>query len=235
MQTIAERLKTAQDKIAHAAASVNRPLNSIKLLAVSKTKPVSDIKQAYDAGQRFFGENYIQEGVEKIQNLASLEDIEWHLIGPIQSNKTAVVAQHFDWVQSVDRSKIARRLNTQRPDYLPPLNVCIQVNIDNEDTKSGVLERQLDDLIREVDSLTRLNLRGLMAIPSPHLDADQQMGSLKRLRALFEQYQIGRPQFDTLSVGMSSDTTAAIENGSTMVRIGTAIFGARSAKPSNQQ
>ena len=228
MQTIAERLKTAQDKIAKATAKANRPSNSVQLLAVSKTKPVSDIKQAYDAGQRLFGENYVQEGVEKIKDLVSLTDIEWHLIGPIQSNKTALVAGHYDWVQSIDRIKIAKRLNQQRPAELPPLQVCIQINIDNEFTKSGVSLDDLDQLVKAVDTMENLTLRGLMAIPSPNVSAEQQVQSLQKLTALFEHYQGQRPLFDTLSVGMSNDMTAAIENGSTMVRIGTAIFGARS-------
>lgn len=228
MQTIADRLSCARQGIALATAKAHRPLNSVKLLAVSKTKPVSDIMVAYEAGQRMFGENYVQEGIEKIQQLATtISDIEWHMIGPIQSNKTKTVAEHFDWVQSVDREKIARRLNEQRPSHLPPLNVCIQVNIDDENSKSGVKLNEFDALARFIQTQDRLHLRGVMAIPKANPNSEEQHNSLTALKELFDQYHTNLTSFDTLSVGMSSDMEHAIVHGSTMVRIGTAIFGAR--------
>jgi len=227
MQTIAERLNSALKGIDQAATSAHRPPNSVKLLAVSKTKPVSDIMEAYEAGQRMFGENYVQEGVEKVQELSHLDDLEWHMIGPIQSNKTKIVAEHFDWVQSVDREKIARRLNEQRPDSLPPLNVCIQVNIDDEESKSGISPGELPSLIEFIESQERLTLRGLMAIPKANPSEEQQHKSLAKLKELFDHYHTSLSNFDTLSVGMSSDMAEAIQHGSTMVRVGTAIFGKR--------
>ncbi len=227
MQTIADRLNSAQKGIDQAANNAHRPPKSVKLLAVSKTKPVSDIIEAYEAGQRRFGENYVQEGVEKVQELSHLENIEWHMIGPIQSNKTKVVAEHFDWVQSVDREKIARRLSEQRPESMPPLNVCIQVNIDDEDSKSGVSLSELDALVTFIESQERLILRGLMAIPKANPSKEQQRASLTQLKELFDHYHTSLSNFDTLSVGMSSDMAEAIQHGSTMVRIGTAIFGKR--------
>jgi len=227
MQTIAERLDSARKGIDQAATSAHRPPNSVKLLAVSKTKPVSDIMEAYEAGQRMFGENYVLEGVEKVQELSNLDNIEWHMIGPIQSNKTKVVAEHFDWVQSVDREKIARRLNEQRPESLPPLNVCIQVNVDDEDSKSGVSLSELASLVEFVSSQERLCLRGLMAIPKANPDDEQQRQTLSKLKELFDHYHTSLSNFDTLSVGMSSDMVEAIHHGSTMVRVGTAIFGKR--------
>ncbi|QPG06265.1 YggS family pyridoxal phosphate-dependent enzyme [Salinimonas marina] len=229
MQTIAERLKTTYARIEQATAQANRPLKSVRLLAVSKTKPVSDIRLAYEAGQRLFGENYIQEGVEKIQALQDCDDIEWHMIGPIQSNKTRVVAAHFDWVQSVDRLKIARRLHEQRPDNLAPLNVCIQLNLDDEASKSGVSAEELPALIDQVSRFKRLRLRGLMAIPKASASSEEQQQTLARLAELFGQYHTKLSNFDTLSVGMSGDLEVAIAHGSHMVRVGTAIFGARNS------
>jgi len=227
MQTIAERINSALEGITQAATSVHRPPNSVKLLAVSKTKPVSHIIEAYEAGQRMFAENYVQEGVEKVQELGHLTDIEWHMIGPIQSNKTKVVAEHFHWVQSVDREKIARRLNDQRPNNLPALNVCIQLNIDDEDSKSGVKPSELDGLIQFIESQEKLCLRGIMAIPKANPSEEEQALTLGKLKELYDHYHKSLANFDTLSVGMSSDMNAAIKNGSTMVRIGTAIFGKR--------
>ena len=227
MQTIAERINSALEGITQAATSVHRPPNSVKLLAVSKTKPVSDIIEAYEAGQRMFAENYVQEGVEKVQELAHLTDIEWHMIGPIQSNKTKVVAEHFHWVQSVDREKVARRLNDQRPNNLPALNVCIQLNIDDEDSKSGVKPSELDGLIQFIESQEKLCLRGIMAIPKANPSEEERAHTLGKLKELYDHYHKSLANFDTLSVGMSSDMNAAIKNGSTMVRIGTAIFGKR--------
>lgn len=227
MQTIAERLKLAHERIDQATARSHRPSNSVQLLAVSKTKPVSDIRQAYEAGQRLFGENYIQEGVEKIQALSELEDIEWHMVGPIQSNKTRLVAAHFDWVQSVDRLKIARRLNEQRPSHLEPLNVCIQLNLNDESSKSGIGAEQLPELVEQIEQFENLCLRGIMAIPQAEVSDAQQNDTLRQLAELFGQYHTKLSNFDTLSVGMSGDLEAAIAHGSTMVRVGTAIFGAR--------
>lgn len=227
MQTIAERLKSARTRIERATTSAHRPLNSVQLLAVTKTKPVSDIVQAYEQGQRLFGENYVQEGVEKVQQLSQYDNIEWHMIGPLQSNKTKVVAEHFDWVQTIDREKIARRLNDQRPDDKPPLNVLIQLNIDDEDSKSGIQPAELSAMIDTIQTLPKLRLRGLMAIPKAAQDEQQQNATLNALADLFHQYQQNLSEFDTLSVGMSGDMGAAILHGSTMVRIGSAIFGAR--------
>ncbi|MEW9797187.1 YggS family pyridoxal phosphate-dependent enzyme [Alteromonas sp. CYL-A6] len=227
MQTIAERLTSAHARIDQAIVDAHRPPNSVQLLAVSKTKPVSDIRLAYDAGHRLFGENYIQEGVEKIKELSDLTDITWHMIGPIQSNKTRLVAEHFDWVQSIDREKIARRLNEQRPDSLPPLNVCIQVNIDDENSKSGVSPDELDALVSAVSEMKNLTLRGLMAIPKADPTPQEQTESLSALASLFARYHTKLSNFDTLSVGMSADLEQAIRHGSTMVRVGTAIFGQR--------
>lgn len=227
MQTIAERLNSTREGIVQATALAHRPPNSVKLLAVSKTKPVSQINLAYEAGQRLFGENYIQEGVEKVQALQHLDDIEWHMIGPIQSNKTKLVAEHFNWVQSIDREKIARRLSEQRPQELGPLYVCIQVNIDSEVSKSGVTPDDVASLATAIEQLPNLKLRGLMAIPKANAREEEQHNSLCKLQELFDSVGTSRPEFDTLSVGMSGDMQAAIANGSTMVRVGTAIFGAR--------
>ena len=175
-----------------------------------------------------FGENYVQEGVEKVQQLGEYADIEWHMIGPLQSNKTKVVAEHFDWVQTIDREKIARRLNDQRPSSMKPLNVLIQLNIDDEDSKSGIQPAELPALIDTIQTMPNLKLRGLMAIPKAAPDEQQQNATLSALADLFHQYQQNLSEFDTLSVGMSGDMDAAIAHGSTMVRIGSAIFGARS-------
>ncbi|WP_296044045.1 YggS family pyridoxal phosphate-dependent enzyme [uncultured Alteromonas sp.] len=227
MQTIADRLINAHQEIDNAVASANRNPHSVRLLAVSKTKPVSDIELAYEAGQRLFGENYIQEGVDKIQTLKHLSDIEWHMIGPIQSNKTKIVAEHFDWVQSIDRLKIARRLNDQRPEGMPPLNVCIQLNIEQEDSKSGIVPEALPGLVQEILNLPRLSLRGVMAIPAAEVTPEAQGQTLTALQSIYNQLAAQVDTVDTLSVGMSGDMRQAIAHGSTMVRIGTAIFGAR--------
>ncbi|MFC3092669.1 YggS family pyridoxal phosphate-dependent enzyme [Alteromonas sediminis] len=230
MQTIAERLDIAHNAIKLAAKAAHRDYHSVQLLAVSKTKPVSDIHLAYKAGQRMFGENYVQEGVEKILHCQSLSGMEWHMIGPIQSNKTKLVAEHFDWVQSVDREKIARRLDAQRPESLPPLNICIQINIDDESSKSGVGLDQADTLMAAVESLPRLTLRGIMAIPKANASDEERAHSFARLQQLFSHAQERFPQVDTLSLGMSNDMTTAIQYGSTMVRLGTALFGSRDKK-----
>lgn len=201
--------------------------NSVKLLAVSKTKPIAAIEEAIRAGQRAFGENYVQEGVEKIQHFAARKELEWHFIGALQSNKTRVVAAHFDWVQTIDRLKIAERLNEQRPAELPPLNVLIQINISDEASKSGISPDKMLPLATEIAKLPNLKLRGLMAIPKPESEPEKQKAALAHMQQLFQQLQAEFDGIDTLSMGMSDDMAAAIECGSTMVRIGTAIFGAR--------
>ncbi|GGZ49390.1 MAG: YggS family pyridoxal phosphate-dependent enzyme [Alteromonadaceae bacterium] len=226
MGTIAERLKIALKTITQSVCEANRPANSVKLLAVTKTKPVSDIVQAYEAGHRLFGENYVQEGVDKIQQLSELDDIEWHFIGPLQSNKTRPVAENFDWVHSIDRLKIAQRLNDQRSAH-KKLNVCIQVNIDNEASKAGVPPEDVNLLAEQISNMPNLTLRGLMTIPKAQQNAEMQRKSLSAMNALFVQLQTKYPQIDTLSMGMSNDMQLAIECGSTMVRIGSAIFGSR--------
>jgi pyridoxal phosphate enzyme (YggS family) len=226
METIAERLKSIQITIEQSTLDAHRPLNSVKLLAVSKTKPVSDIVQAYKAGQRLFGENYGQEGVEKIQMLQSLDDIEWYFIGPLQSNKTRLVAENFDWVQAIDRLKIAKRLNDQ---VIPnkKLNVCIQVNIDDDENKAGIDVNELHDFAKAINELPNLRLRGLMTIPKANQSQAQQTASFEHMAALFNNLKKQYSSVDTLSMGMSGDMQNAIDNGSTMVRIGSAIFGLR--------
>lgn len=207
------------------------PTQEVTLLAVSKTKPFADILKAYHAGQRQFGENYVQEGVEKIQlaQQQNLNDITWHLIGPLQSNKTRIVAEHFDWVQTIDRVKIAERLSQQRPDHLQPLQVLIQINISDENSKSGIVPQQMEELAQQIINLPKLQLRGLMAIPAPTEDINQQTAVFNQMKVLLQQLQQRFPQqkIDTLSMGMTDDMQTAIACGSTMVRIGTAIFGKR--------
>ena len=226
METIAERLKSVQITVEQSTLDAHRPLNAVKLLAVSKTKPVSDIVQAYEAGQRLFGENYVQEGVEKIQILRSHDNIEWHFIGPLQSNKTRLVAENFDWVQAIDRLKIAQRLNDQvTPNKI--LNVCIQVNIDDDDNKAGIGVSELNDFAKAIVELPNLRLRGLMTIPKANQSQAQQTTSFAHMAMLFEDLKQHYSSVDTLSMGMSGDMQCAINNGSTMVRVGTAIFGSR--------
>lgn len=225
--TIAERLKSALDSIAETAGKIGIQSDTVKLLAVSKTKPNEMIEQAYAAGQRAFGENYVQEGVDKIQQLAHLKEVEWHLIGPLQSNKCKPVAENFNWVQSVDREKIAKRLNDNRPESLPALNVCIQLNINQEESKSGLALEQVEKLAEYINTLPKLTLRGIMAIPQKAQTDEELTQTFKQLQHCFLQLQSRYPTIDTLSMGMSADMAQAIENGSTMVRIGTAIFGAR--------
>ncbi|MDK9559833.1 YggS family pyridoxal phosphate-dependent enzyme [Gallibacterium anatis] len=207
------------------------PTQEVTLLAVSKTKPFADILKAYHAGQRQFGENYVQEGVEKIQlaQQQNLNDITWHLIGPLQSNKTRIVAEHFDWVQTIDRVKIAERLSQQRPDRLQPLQVLIQINISDENSKSGIVPQQMEELAQQIINLPKLQLRGLMAIPAPTEDINQQTVVFNQMKVLLQQLQQRFPQqkIDTLSMGMTDDMQTAITCGSTIVRIGTAIFGKR--------
>lgn len=208
-----------------------------QLLAVSKTKPLSAIKEAYQCGQRLFGENYVQEAVDKIQQLKQdsqpdnrYEQIVWHFIGPIQSNKTKLIAEHFDWVQSIDRIKIAQRLNDQRPTGLAKLNVCLQINISEEESKSGAKQTQMFELAELVNQLPNLQLRGIMCIPQKTSDPELQNKQLQQMQQLYLSLQAQFTEVDTLSMGMTNDMQVAIENGSTMVRIGTAIFGARADK-----
>lgn len=227
---ILQNLQQVNQRIQQAVQAANRSENGVTLLAVSKTKPVEAILAAYQAGQRQFGENYVQEGVEKIQYFESKQlDIEWHFIGPLQSNKTKLVAEYFDWMQTLDREKIANRLNEQRPYYKKPLNVLIQINISDESSKSGIQPEQMLDLAEHIKGLPHLCLRGLMAIPAPTNNADEQKLVFQKMQQLFQQLQQALPecQIDTLSMGMSEDLNSAIECGSTMVRVGTAIFGAR--------
>jgi len=204
----------------------DRQANSVLLLAVSKKKPASAIREALSSGQRHFGENYVDEGVEKILELDDPSLI-WHFIGGIQSRKTSLIATHFHWAHGVDRLKIARRLSEQRPANLPPLNICLQVNLDNEPSKSGVTLEELTELAGLCTTLDNLSLRGLMAIPAPRETLEAQREVLARLRNALEQLKADHPLMDTLSMGMSADMQAAIAEGATIVRVGTAIFGAR--------
>lgn len=223
MTFIKNNLSTVQRQINDALDKFARSKDSVKLLAVSKTKPITAIEKAYEAGQRDFGENYLQESVDKITQLAHLPDAVWHFIGPIQSNKTTAIANNFSWVHSVDRAKIARRLNEQRSSQDTPLNVCLQVNISGESTKSGMLVEELDELAQIVDSSPNLVLRGIMAIPKK----DAPKSSYVAMNELYISLKSQFSTVDTFSMGMSADLEIAIEHGSTMVRIGTAIFGAR--------
>ena len=224
--SIAQNLAQVHAQIQSACQSAGRPLGSVQLLAVSKTWGPDAVRAAHAAGQTTFGENYIQEAVDKITALRDLPLV-WHCIGPIQSNKTRLVAEHFDWVHSIDRLKIAERLSEQRPDHLPPLQVCIQVNVDGGANKSGVSPQALPALAQAVAALPRLQLRGLMTIPEP-AETDAQMRAVHRqAKDLFDQLRAQGLPLDTLSMGMSADLTAAIAEGSTMVRVGTAIFGQR--------
>lgn len=227
MASIAENISAIRDEIGKAAVACGRSAASVALLAVSKTQGPEKVREAYAAGQRDFGENYVQEALSKIGALP-LPGLCWHFIGPIQSNKTREIAEHFQWVHSVDRLKIAQRLSAQRPTSLGPLNICIQVNISGEDSKSGVTLTEAADLCEAIQGLDNICLRGLMAIPAPSADAGQQRQTFRPLAQLLQRLAEKYPQMDTLSIGMSGDYAAAIAEGSTIVRIGTAIFGARS-------
>ena len=223
---VTENYRKIQDLLAKAAAEAGRPADHIRLLAVSKTKPVEAILAAADAGQRDFGENFVQEGLQKIRQCGR-DDLVWHFIGHLQSNKTRLVAEHFDWVHTVDRLKIARRLSDQRPPHAAPLNVCIEVNVDAEPSKSGVSPAALPALARDVAALPRLTLRGLMCLPAIREGFDAQRQPFAALRELLESLNEEGMGLDTLSMGMSADYAAAIQEGATIVRVGTAIFGAR--------
>lgn len=230
MTTIEDNLQQVRGRLTTACAQAHRDAQDVTLLAVSKTFGAEAVMQAAAAGHRAFGENYIQEGVEKIQALRALApglDLEWHCIGPVQSNKTRLVATHFDWVQSLDRLKIAQRLSEQRPPDRPALQVCLQVNVDGGANKSGVTPGELDDLATAVAGLPRLRLRGLMCIPEPAAGFEAQKVVLLQARALFDGLNARGFGLDTLSMGMSDDLEAAVAAGSTMVRIGRAVFGSR--------
>jgi len=226
MTTIAAKLQTVRQRIANACAAAGRDVNEVTLLPVSKTFGPDAVREAFAAGETAFGENYIQEAVEKQALLADLP-LQWHCIGAIQSNKTRLVAAHFDWAHTVDRLKIAQRLSDQRPEALPPLQVCIQVNIDGGPSKSGIAPDEALALAREIVQLPRLRLRGLMTIPEPAEDFAAQLAVHRAARKLFEQLREAGLPLDTLSMGMTADLEAAIHAGSTMVRVGTAIFGGR--------
>ncbi|HEY2561946.1 MAG TPA: YggS family pyridoxal phosphate-dependent enzyme [Caldimonas sp.] len=229
---IADKIAQVNARIASACAAAGRPVQSVTLLAVSKTFGAADVAAAHAAGQRRFGENYVQEAVAKIAVLRTLlPRPEWHLIGPLQSNKTRVVAEGFDWVHSIDRLQLAERLSAQRPAALPPLSICLQVNVSGEASKSGVSSADLAPLAHAVAALPRLRLRGLMAIPAPAVGIAAQRQPHRLLHGCFEALRGEGLDLDTLSAGMSDDLEAAILEGSTMVRVGTAIFGSRPAQP----
>ncbi|MDX1300662.1 MAG: YggS family pyridoxal phosphate-dependent enzyme [Pseudomonas sp.] len=223
MSTIAENIAKVGVRIREAAQASQRDCGSVGLLAVSKTKPAAAVREAFDAGTADFGENYLQEALDKQAQLRDLP-LTWHFIGPIQSNKTKPIAEHFSWVHSVDRLKIAERLSAQRPTYLPPLNICLQVNVSGEASKSGCSPDELAALAQAVTQLPNLHLRGLMTIPEPTDDPAEQRAAFARLRELQQGLNL---DFDTLSMGMSHDLEAAIAEGATWVRIGTALFGVR--------
>ncbi|ACT05639.1 alanine racemase domain protein [Dickeya chrysanthemi Ech1591] len=228
--TVRQNLQDVRQKISAAAQCCGRDPQEITLLAVSKTKPVSAIEEAIAAGQRAFGENYVQEGVDKVRYFQTHQPdtaLEWHFIGPLQSNKSRLVAEHFDWCHTIDRLRIAQRLSEQRPPHLPPLNVLLQVNISREASKSGIPADELAELAASVAQLPNLRLRGLMAIPAPETEHARQLAIFRQMTELFLQLKADYGTLDTLSMGMTDDMAAAIEAGSTMVRIGTAIFGAR--------
>ncbi len=224
------RLAAVRERIGRACERAGRPIDSVTLVAASKTFPASAVREAIDAGQRHFGENYAQEGVAKVAEIAAKgasTDLSWHFMGPIQSNKTASIAQHFQWVHTIEREKIARRLAAQRDDSLPPLEVCIEVNVSGEASKSGIAPDALPALAETIATLPRLRLRGLMAIPEPTRDEALARRRFAHLRELRDSLNARGHALDTLSMGMSADMEAAIAEGATLVRIGTAIFGER--------
>lgn len=231
MTIIAYRLQEVIAAIQH-AQDASPFKQQVKLVAVSKAQSADAVREAYQAGQTIFGENYLQEALDKQQLLTDL-NIEWHFIGPIQSNKTQPISQNFDWVHSVDRLKIAQRLNDARPADLAPLQICLQVNVSNEDSKSGIAPADLAALASEIQKLPKLTLRGLMAIPAPSKDVTQQTAQFKQVRQCYDALLAQGFALDTLSIGMSDDYLPAIAQGATFVRIGSAIFGARPAKVLN--
>ncbi len=226
MNTLTERLKQIRAQITKAEDRYQRPTGAVKLLAVSKTRPIEDIREALAAGQCDFGESYLQEALPKVEALAG-DVICWHFIGPIQSNKTRAIAEHFSWVHSVDRLKIAQRLSEQRPAQLPPLNICLQVNISRDPAKAGVDPAAAPALALEITRLPHIRLRGLMTIPAQSDTFEQQRRAFHAMQVLFESMRQQGIELDTLSMGMSDDMEAAIAEGATLVRIGSAIFGAR--------
>jgi PLP dependent protein len=233
MTTIESNLEGVRKRIRQACAAAGRDVTEVTLLAVSKTFDADAIRRARVAGQRVFGENYVQEGVEKIRALRSCPEgagLEWHCIGPVQSNKSRLVAEHFDWMQSVDRLRIAQRLSEQRPEGMPPLQICLQVNVDGGLNKSGVAPEELPALAEAVARLPGLRLRGLMSVPEPVDGFDAQRAVFLQVRALYDDLRSRGFELDTLSLGMSDDLDAAVAAGSTMVRVGRAIFGSRPAR-----
>ena len=227
---VADSLAAVRERIAAAERRFDRPPGSVALVAVAKTKPADLIREAWEAGQRQFGENFVQEAAGKIDELAELAGpggIEWHFVGALQANKSRTVAERFDWVHTVDRVRIARRLSDQRPAWLAPLNVCLQVNVSGEASKSGADASEVDELASAVAGLPRLRLRGLMAIPRPCAGLDAQRAALRPLADAYERLRGGGHPLDTLSMGMTDDLEAAVAEGSTLVRIGTAVFGPR--------
>ena len=227
MRNIAKSLESLKQKVVLAEQRFGRQAGSVKMLAVSKTRSIQDIITAAGQGQRDFGENYAQEAVAKITSLID-HNLVWHFIGPVQSNKTQAIAAYFDWVHSVDRIKIIKRLNDARPDHLAPINLCIQINISKELNKAGIRPEELEQLLSECTNFTGVRIRGLMALPKPSDDFEQQRLQFHELKKLFDKINVNGGRYDTLSMGTSNDFEAAIAEGSTIVRIGTAIFGARS-------
>ena len=223
---ILQNVTKLTSRVRLAAQKSQRSPRDISIVAASKTRPAEIIEQAFEAGLTNFGENYLQESLEKIEQLRALK-IVWHFIGPIQSNKTRSIAENFDWVHSVDRAKVARRLSAQRPDNLPPLQLCLQVNISQEPSKSGVTAQEVPELVQEISELKNIQLRGLMAIPAATTDAHQQLLAFGQMRELLESVQAMSSTMDTLSMGMSGDLEAAIAQGSTLIRVGSDIFGPR--------
>ena len=227
---VADSLAAVRERIAAAERRFDRPPGSVALVAVAKTKPAALIREAWEAGQRRFGENFVQEAVAKVDELSTLAGpggIEWHFVGALQTNKSRTVAERFDWVHTVDRVRIARRLSDQRPAWLAPLNVCLQVNVSGERSKSGVDVSEAADLASAVAELPRLRLRGLMTIPRPCTGLDEQRGALRPLVEAYERLRGDGHPLDTLSMGMTDDLEAAVAEGSTLVRVGTAVFGPR--------
>lgn len=233
MSDIAQRLQRVRERIQAAERRWERPAGSVQLLAVSKTRPADDIRAALAVGQKRFGESYLQEALDKIEALRG-EPVEWHFIGRVQSNKTRAIAGNFHWVHSIDKLKQARRLSRQRPGGMPPLNICLQVKLDAEETKGGFEPDQVAAAVAEIGTLPGLRLRGLMTLPAPADDLESQRRPFRRLRRLLESLNAGGAGLDTLSMGMSGDLEAAIAEGATMVRIGTAIFGPRNRPPAGQ-
>jgi len=226
---VTENLSSVSDLLRVSALAAGRDPAAVRLLAVSKKQPLAKIREAYAAGQRDFGENFVQEGVDKIQAMAET-DLTWHFIGHLQSNKTRVVAENFDWVHTIDKLKTARRLSEQRPDGRPPLNICLQVNVDKEGSKSGILPDALPELAAACAELNNLKLRGLMCLPAMRNEFEEQRVPFATLRRLAERLRTAGIDTDTLSMGMTADYRAAIIEGATIVRIGTALFGARTSK-----